>query len=89
MKLGNEAIASFIKSLADGQIELDKSGKALAQACLDGVASKHNDIVLSAQTMANTFTKSVTTPDEETGFNPYRVMKQAGMYLADGLIEGI
>ena len=89
LKLGNEAIASFIKSLADGQIELDKSGKALAQACLDGVASKHNDIVLSAQTMANTFTKSVTTPDEETGFNPYRVMKQAGMYLVDGLIEGI
>ena len=89
MKLGNEAIASFIKSLADGQIELDKSGKALAQACLNGVASKHNDIVLSAQTMANTFTKSVTAPDEETGFNPYIAMKQAGMYLVDGLIAGI
>lgn len=89
LKLGNEAIASFIKSLADGRIKLNKSGKALAQACLDGVASKRNAVVLSARTMANTFTKSVTAPDKKTGFNPYRAMKQAGMYLVDGLIAGI
>lgn len=83
LRLGQDAITTFVNAMNDNPEVLEKAGSELTDACLRGVSSKTQEVMDAGQNVADTFYNHLNTTSNINN------MYTTGQNFVQGFINGI